>query len=30
MSIPRKPHATGVKLCVLADVTAPYVMDMYM
>ena len=30
MFIPRKPHATGVKLYVLADSTAPYVVDMYM
>ena len=29
MFIPRKPHATGVKLDVLADSTAPYVVDMY-
>ena len=30
MFIPQKPHATGVKLYVLADSTAPYVVDMYM
>ena len=29
MYIPRKPHAIGVKLCVLADSTTPYVIDMY-
>ena len=29
MYIPRKPHATGIKLYVLADATAPYVLDMY-
>ena len=30
MFIPRKPHVTGVKLYVLADSAAPYVVDMYM
>ena len=30
MFIPRKPRATGVKLYVVADSTAPYVVDMYM
>ena len=29
MYIPCKPHATGGKLYVLADSTAPYVLDMY-
>ena len=29
MYIPRKPHATGVKLYVLADATTPYMLDMY-
>ena len=29
MFIPHKPHATGVKY-VLADSSAPYVVDMYM
>ena len=30
MLIPREPRATGVKLNVWADSTAPYVVDMYM
>ena len=29
MYISRKPHAIGVKLCVLADATAPYVLYYY-
>ena len=29
MYIPHKPSVTGVKLYVLADSTAPYVLDMY-
>ena len=29
MYIPREPHATGVKLYVLADFTTRYVLDMY-
>ena len=30
MFTPRKPHAPGVKLYVLANSTAPYVVDIYM